>query len=115
MGRGVYMSRNPYGSDLYKQATLLSQKVSELDPFFKEIALMDIDNRVKYAFLFAIMENNILDLNLLDLNIEEIIDKVLKPIIQRVGQAKFRADPLTHLGFKVGKTSTTLDYDKENE
>ena len=105
--------RNPYGNALNITASLLSQRVSQEDNFFKEIALMDITERKKYAILYAIMENNLLDIDLESLTTEEIIKKVLMPILQRVGQAKYKADPLTNLGFKVGTPSRSQDYEDE--
>ncbi len=95
------------------QASLLSQRVAQADPFFKEIALMDISERKKYAILYAIMENDLLNVDFESLTTEEIIEKVLMPILQRVGQAKYKADPLTNLGFKVGAPSKSQNYEDE--
>ena len=106
------MSRNPYGGRLYIESSLLSQKVSELDPFFQQIALMGVEDRVKYAILKTILDEGILDMDLSKMSAEEIIDKVMIPIIQRVGQAKFKADPLTHLGMKVGKPKDSMEYQR---
>lgn len=105
--------RNPYGNALNITASLLSQRVSQKDDFFKEIALMDISERKKYAILYAIIENDLLEIDLESLSTEEIIEKVLMPILQRVGQAKYKADPLTNLGFKVGSPSRSQDYETE--
>jgi len=105
--------KNPLRNQLLIQASLLSQRVSQDDNFFKEIALMEISERKKYAMLYAIMENDLLDIDLESLSTEEIIEKVLMPILQRVGQAKYKADPLTNLGFKVGAPSRSQLYETE--
>ena len=105
--------KNPLRNQLLIQASLLSQRVSQDDNFFKEIALMDITERKKYAMLYAIMENDLLEIDLESLSTKEIIEKVLMPILQRVGQAKYKADPLTNLGFKVGAPSRSQLYETE--
>ena len=105
--------KNPLRNQLLIQASLLSQRVSQDDPFFKDIALMDITERKKYAMLYAIMENDLLEIDLESLTTKEIIEKVLMPILQRVGQAKYKADPLTNLGFKVGAPSRSQIYETE--
>lgn len=102
--------RNPYGSQLYQQATLLSQKVSEEDAFFKHIALMGIEERRKYALLYVITENKLLELDLSSMSEIELIEKIIMPMLQRLGQAKFKADPLTHLGMKLGRPDESLRY-----
>ena len=107
--------RNPLKNRLLIEASLLSQRVSQEDPFFKDIALMEIAERKKYAILYAIMENNLLEIDLELLSVEEIIEKVIMPILQRVGQAKYKADPLTNLGFKVGAPSRSQDYEDDDE
>lgn len=105
------MSRNPYGSYLYQQSALLSQRVSEADPFFKEIALMDVNYRRRYAIIKAILDNEILEMDLSSMTANELMEKVMLPILQRVGQAGFKADPLTHLGMKVGKPTDSMEYE----
>ena len=105
--------RNPLKNQLMIQASLLSQRVAQADEFFKEIALMEISERKKFAILYAIMENDLLNVDLESLTTEEILQKVFMPILQRVGQAKYKADPLTNLGFKVGAPSRSQDYEEE--
>jgi len=105
--------RNPYGSELYRTAQLLSQRVSEKDKFFQDIALMGVDDRTAYAILYAIIETKILDKDIMDMNFKQLIEEIVMPIIQRVGQAKFKADPLTHLGMKLGNPSESQDYGRE--
>lgn len=107
--------RNPYGSQLYLQATLLSQKVSEEDEFFKHIALMGIEERKKYAMMYVITKQNLLDIDLSSMTEKELIEKIIMPMIQRIGQAKFKADPLTHLGMKLGKPSDTQRYERDEK
>lgn len=107
------MSRNPYGSYLYQQSALLSQRVSEADPFFQDIALMDVDNRRRYAVIRAILDNQILEMDISRMSANELMEKIILPILQRVGQAGFKADPLTHLGMKVGKPKDSMEYDLE--
>jgi len=92
---------------------LLSQRVSKQDPFFKEIALMDIDSRKKLALLYVLMnEVNIFETDISKMTEKELIEKIVYPVIQRFGQAQFRADPLTHLGFKLGISSDTWRLDE---
>jgi len=107
--------RNPYKSDLYRTASLLSQKVSDKDSFFQEIALMGIEERIKYATLFVIIEKDLLNKDLDTLTDKELLEDIIMPIIQRIGQAKFRADPLTHLGMKIGRSSARQDWDQDDE
>lgn len=107
--------KNPLRNRLLIEASLLSQRVSQDDPFFKEIALMDISERKKYAILYAIKENNLLEIDLESLTTEELIEKVLMPVLQRVGQAKYKADPLTNLGFKVGAPSKSQNYKDDDD
>jgi len=107
--------RNKFSSDLYRVSSLLSQKVSKKDPFFQKIALMGIEERIKYATLFVILEKDLLNKDLDTLTDKELLEDVIMPIIQRIGQAKFRADPLTHLGMKIGETSTRANWDDDSE
>ena len=107
------MSKNPFRNELYLMSSLLSQRVSGADKFFKEIALMGIDERVSYALLYAIDEIKFFELDLDNMNEDEFIKKVILPIIQRIGQARFKADTLTHLGWKVGERTKQRDYAKE--
>lgn len=104
--------RNPYGSYLYQQSSLLSQRVSKKDPFFQKIALMGVDERVKYAKLSALIETGLLDKDIAKMSMKEIIDKIALVFIQRIGQAKFKADPLTHLGMFVGQESEAFNYER---
>jgi len=103
--------RNPFGSYLYQQSALLSQRVSESDPFFQDIALMDIENRRRYAVIRAILDNGILQMDISTMSANELMEKIILPILQRVGQAGFKADPLTHLGMKVGKPTDSMDHE----
>lgn len=107
--------RNPYGSQLYQQATLLSQKVAEEDEFFKHIALMGIEERRKYAMLYVITTEGLLEMDLSSMNETELIEKIIMPMLQRIGQAKFKADPLTHLGMKLGRPSESQRYERDTE
>jgi hypothetical protein len=104
------MSRNPLAGRLYIESALLSQRVAELDPFFKEIALMVPEERIKFAILTTIIEKKLLTRDLSKMEIGDLIEEVILPIIQRVGQARFKADVLTNLGMKVGKPSSQQDY-----
>ncbi len=97
------MARNPYGSQLYIQSALLSQKVSELEPFFKEIACMNAEEKEIFSILFTVNEKGILNKPIDKMSFEELIKEIAIPIIQRMGQAKWKADVLTNLGMKVGK------------
>jgi hypothetical protein len=106
------MSRNPLGSALYRESALLSQKVSEADPFFQEIALMGVDDRVKYAILKTIINEGLLELDIPSMSLDDMIEKIMIPLIQRVGQARFKADPLTHLGMKVGSPKDSMAYQR---
>ena len=105
--------RNPMGGELYRQASLLSQKVSEKDPFFQKIALMGLDERTRYAILYTIIENDLLNKDMNAMSDKELLEDIIMPIIQRIGQAKYKTDVLTQLGMKVGKASSRTDWDKE--
>lgn len=106
------MSRNPYSGELYKFTRLLAQQVSENDPFFKEIALMDVDNRTLYSILHVLFkEIKIFELDISKMSENEIIEKVIMPFVQRLGQSRFRADPLTHLGMKLGTSTKRRDWE----
>ncbi len=72
---------------------------------------MGIEDRVRYALLKTIRDKKILEMNLDDMSVENLIDKVILPLLQRKGQAKFKADPLTHLGMKVGEPTQSTDYE----
>lgn len=69
------------------------------------------EERVRYAVLWVIQEKGLLDMDLSKMSINEIIKEIALPLIQRMGQAKFKADVLTNLGMKVGKPSTSQEYD----
>jgi len=93
---------------------LLSQRVSRQDKFFKEIALMDIESRKRLALLYVILE----DVKLFEIDIskyteKELLEKIVYKFIQRFGQAQFRVDPLTHLGFKLGIDTDSWNYENE--
>jgi hypothetical protein len=105
------LSRNPLAGRLYIESALLSQRVSQLDPFFQEIALMVPEDRVKYAILWTIAEEKLLEKDIKNMTVEDLITEIALPLIQRTGQAKFKADVLTNLGMKVGKPSTSQEYD----
>ena len=104
------MSRNPFSSDLYRLSSLLSQQVSNKFPIFKEIALMNVDERVSFAVLYVITKEKILEKDLENMTIEEMIEKILMPLLQDIGYAKFRADVLTHLGWKIGNVKDQMTY-----
>lgn len=105
-------SGNRYGNEFYKMTQLLSQRVSAQDPFFKEIALMDIESRKKLALLYVLLNDiKIFEMNIGALNEVEMLEKIIYPIIQRYGQAQFRADPLTNLGFKLGVSKDSWNFE----
>lgn len=103
--------RNPYGGILFQISALLSQQVSNKDGFFKEIALMDLDSKEKYAIFYWMNETDILNANLDEMSIDEIIEKFVMPLLQRLGQSKYKADVLTNLGWKVGQETGIGVYD----
>ena len=104
--------RNPYASELYEKTSLLSQKVSGQDEFFREIALMDISDRIPYSILYCIIkEIKLFELPLDKMNENDIIEKIILPLLQRIGQAKFKSDVLTQLGFKVGRIQETTTHE----
>ena len=105
--------RNPMGGELYRQASLLSQKVSDKDPFFQEIALMGLNERLKYAIIYVIIEQDLLNKDMDLMTDKELLEDIILPILQRTGQAKFKTDVLTQLGMKVGKASSRTDWDEE--
>ncbi len=109
------MSRNPYGSILFEISSLLSQQVSSKDKFFQEIALMDTQTKKAYALLYGIKETKLLDLDIDNMSDIEIIEEIIMPLLQRLGQAIFKSDVLTNLGFKVGRTTRALSWeDRDN-
>jgi hypothetical protein len=107
--------RNPLSSELYRTASLLSQKVSAKDKFFQEIALMGLDERLRYSIMYVIMEQDLLNKDLDKLTDKELLEDIIMPIIQRMGQAKFKTDVLTQLGMKIGKASTRTDWGEDEE
>jgi len=105
--------RNPFASILFQISALLSQKVSSKDEFFKQIALMDTEYKEKYAIFFWMKETNILNAKLEEMSMDEIIEQFVMPLLQRIGQSRYRADVLTNLGWKVGKETGIGEYDIE--
>lgn len=109
------MSGNRYGNELYKMTQLLSQRVSDQDSFFQEVALMDIESRKRLAVLHVLLKDiKIFELDLTNMNEIELLEKVIYPIIQRLGQAQFKVDPLTHLGFKLGISKDAWNFSNED-
>jgi hypothetical protein len=72
---------------------------------------MGVEDRVRYALLKTIHDKGILDMDLGNMSISDLIEKIALPILQRTGQARFKADPLTHLGMKVGKPSESIQHE----
>lgn len=107
------MARNPYSSELYKMSSLISMTVGRKDPFFQETALMEIKAKRAYAMLYAIRETELLNVDLSTLTDDEIITKILMPILMRMGQANFKCDVLTNLGFKASLDQQQGDFDME--
>lgn len=101
------------GGELYRQASLLSQKVSDKDKFFSEIALMGLDERLRYAILYVIIEKDLLNKDMDLMTDKELLEDIIMPILQRTGQAKFKTDVLTQLGMKIGKASARTEWDDE--
>lgn len=107
------MSRNPYSSELYKMSSLISMTVGKKDPFFQETALMEIRHKRAYAVLYAIRETGLLEKDLSTLTDDEIITDILMPILMRMGQANFKCDVLTNLGFKASLDQQEGKFDME--
>lgn len=103
--------RNPFASMLYRLSALLSQRVSKADGFFKEIALMDRKEREVYAVLYFLEESDFLNKDISNMSIEAILNEIVMPLMQRLGQARFKADVLTHLGYKVGQDYDLVEMD----
>lgn len=95
------MSRNPYSSELYKMSSLISMRVARKDKFFQETALMEMRHKRAYAVLYAIQETDLLNRDLSSMTDDEIMKELLMPILMRLGQANFKCDVLTNLGFKA--------------
>jgi len=81
-------------------SSLISQVVARNDKFFQETALMETRFKRAYAILYAIQETGLLERDLSLMTDDEIMTKLLMPIIMRLGQANFKCDVLTNLGFK---------------
>lgn len=92
--------RNPFSSELYRMSSLISQQVARKDSFFQETALMETRYKRAYAILYAIEQTGLLDKDLSTMSDSEIIKELIMPIIMRLGQASFKCDVLTNLGFK---------------
>ncbi|MBA7490918.1 hypothetical protein ES702_01461 [subsurface metagenome] len=107
-------SRNPYGAEIYRWSSLISQQVARKDPFFQKTALMEIRYKRAYAILYAIEETGLLEMDLSSMTDMEIMTKLLMPLLQRIGQANFKCDVLTNLGFKSALDQQEGEMDIDN-
>jgi len=90
--------------DLFKWATYIGSQVAGKDQFFQEIACMTPEWRETIAYLeiLKILEPN-------DKKLHEEIEKILKPICQKIGQAEWMPDIITHLAMKLGSIEKIYD------
>ncbi len=106
------MARNPYSSELFIRSALLSQKLGDNEPFFKEIACMNAEEKEIFSILYTIKKEGILNKPIHKMSLEELIEQVAIPIVQRLGQAKWKADVLTNLGMRVGSDVSPRSFKK---
>jgi len=90
--------------DMFKWATYIGSQVAGKDKFFQDIACMTPEWReiVAYLEILKIVEPN-------DKKLHEEIDKILKPVCQRIGQAEWMPDIITHLAMKLGSVERVFD------
>lgn len=72
---------------------------------------MGADDRIRFAVLWVIENHKLLDKDISKMDVYDIIREILLPLLQRQGQARFKADPLTHLGWKTGKPSDNIEHE----
>lgn len=90
--------------DLFKWATYIGSQVAGKDTFFQDIACMTPEYRelIAYMEIVKILEPDNKKQN-------EEIDKILKPIVQKLGQASWMPDIITHLAMKLGSIEKIAD------
>ena len=89
--------------DLFKWATYIGSQISGKDKFFQEIACMTTEWREVIALLevLKIVYPN-------DKELHKDIEN-LKTICQRLGQAEWNPDIITHLAMKLGTVEEIYD------
>lgn len=85
-----------YRKDQFEYERLLGSLIAQKDPFFEKIACMADDWR-QIAGMLEILKT----LYPNDKELIKVVDTILYPVIQRLGQAEFRQDIVTHLAMKL--------------
>ena len=98
----------PFSRERFEVTQYLGNQVGKKDKFLNTIALMETEWRELRAFLEVI--DIIQPLNDKVLTSEEKTQlKIVKEIVERIGQANFNMDVVSHLAMKIGKAYKIYD------
>lgn len=85
-----------FGKEQYRWESLLGALIAQKDPYFEKIACMNDDWREIIGLLEVLKIVSPEDKDLI-----KDIDTLLIPIVQRMGQAEWTCDIVTHLAMKL--------------
>jgi hypothetical protein len=92
------------GKEQFRWESMLGALVSGKDAYFEKIACMSPDWREIISYLEVL---KILDPE--DKKTKEEIDKILVPVCQKLGQAEWMPDIISHLAMKLGSIEKVFD------
>jgi len=88
---------------MYEEMRLLSRKVSGKEPFYQEIAALEINYAEAIAFChsYKILFPE-------DKEFNKFLDEKMIPILKRIGMATWPRDVLTDMGLKMGEAQSSM-------
>ena len=98
----------PFSRERFEVTQYLGNQVGKKDKFLNTIALMETEWREIRAFL------EVIDI-IQPLNPEKLTSKekeelsIIKKIVERIGQANYKMDVVSHLSMKIGKAYKIYD------
>lgn len=98
----------PFNRDQFEVTQYLGTKVGKANPFMRDISCMDNEWREIRAYLEVVEVIDKYEPELTEQDKKDL--KLLKEICEKIGQAKFKMDVVTHLAMKLGKPSKIEDF-----
>ena len=92
---------------LFYELRLLSRKVAEKDPFFKQIACLGKEEGryIVYCRAFKRMND--------DEEFNKFLDKIVIPFLRELGMVNWQRDVITEMGLRLGEEGEEADVSKE--